>query len=137
MSTVNIVKYYFYKGTAELAKGDTNILDLSKPAIQWPSANVYTGPKVHETTSINSVRQKDTLGPHVTLCYRDKKQLSEHTHVASHGYVTKDGLEFVQATHAGQKADSAKRQQEKKTVWLSEDELDVVPEIGYSHLPSN
>lgn len=43
-------------------------------------------------------------------------------------------MEFVRATHAGEKADSARRQRGKKTVWPSENELEAVPEIGYSHL---
>jgi hypothetical protein len=74
----------------------------------------------------------------VTLCYKDENQLLHGTYVASHGYVRgKDDIEFVCATHAGEKTDSAKRQQGKKTVWPSENELEAVPEIGYGHLPSN
>ncbi|PLN84282.1 hypothetical protein BDW42DRAFT_183638 [Aspergillus taichungensis] len=84
------------------------------------------------------IRCKDPLGPHVTLCYKDENQLLHGTHVASHGYVHgKDNIGFVRATHAGEKTDSAKRQQGKKTVWPPENELEAVPEIGYGHLPSN
>jgi hypothetical protein len=94
--------------------------------------------EVHDTTSINDIHQKDPLGPHVTLCYKDEDQLLRGTHAASHGYVSgKDNLDFVRATHDGEKADLAKRQQGKKTVWPSEEELKAAPEIGYSHLPSN
>ncbi|KAL2364401.1 hypothetical protein RJZ56_002659 [Blastomyces dermatitidis] len=82
--------------------------------------------------------QKDPLGPHVTLCYEDENQLRHGTHVASHGYVRgKDDIVFVLATHAGEKIDSAKRQQGKKIVWPAENELEAVPEIGYGHLPSD
>ncbi|PTU19346.1 hypothetical protein P175DRAFT_0558910 [Aspergillus ochraceoroseus IBT 24754] len=79
--------------------------------------------EVHDTTSINGIHQKDPLGPHVTLCYKDENQLLHGTHVASHGYVRgKDDIGFV-----------SERQQGKKTVWPSEKELEAVPEIGYGH----
>ncbi|KAJ6180921.1 hypothetical protein N7519_011382 [Penicillium mononematosum] len=111
MSTVNMVRYYFYKGML---------------------------PKTEErTTSINGIRQKDPLGQHVTLCYKDENQLLQGTHVASHGYVKDEvSVEFVQATHHPEKPDSAKRQRGTKTVWPSEDQLVAAPEIGYGHLPS-
>lgn len=48
----------------------------------------------------------------------------------------KDDIGFVRATHTGEKSDSARRQQGKRTVWPSENELEPVPEIGCSHLPS-
>lgn len=84
------------------------------------------------------MHQKDPSGPHVTLFYTDENQLLQGTHVANHGYVRgKDDIGFVPAAHAGEKKDSAKRQQGKKTVWPSENELEAVPEIGYGHLPSN
>lgn len=103
----------------------------------YPKA-VLIRSEIHDTASINGVHQKDPLGPHVTLCYKDEDQLLRGTHVSSHGYVHgKDDLGFVRATHAGEKPDTAQRQQGKKTVWPSESELEVVPEIGYGHLPSN
>lgn len=46
-------------------------------------------------------------------------------------------LLVVHTTHTGEKSDSVKRQQGKKTVWPSENELETVPEIGYSHLPKD
>ncbi|KAJ5959462.1 uncharacterized protein N7479_006612 [Penicillium vulpinum] len=93
---------------------------------------------VDNTTSINGIHQQDPLGPHVTICYKDEHQLPRVTRVASHGYVRgKDDLTFVCATHAREKADSAKRQRERKTVWPSEDELEAVPEIAYIHLATN
>lgn len=87
--------------------------------------------EVHGTTNINGKRQKDPLGDHVTLCYKDEDQLRRGTHVASHGYV-KDGstLEFVQATHHAEKPDSTKKRN-REDVWPSEESLAIAPEIGY------
>ena len=52
---------------------------------------------------INGTHEKDPLGPHVTVCYKDENQLLHGTHVASHGYVRgKDDIGFVRATHAGE-----------------------------------
>ncbi|KAJ9256503.1 hypothetical protein DTO207G8_2506 [Paecilomyces variotii] len=141
MSTVNMVKYYFYKGM--VPKDKTRLQQLLALAYQtardrklYPKA-VLIRSEVHDTTSINGMHQKDPLGPHVTLCYKDENQLIHGTHVASHGYVTeKETLEFVRATHAGEKADSTKRQKGKE-VWPSENELEVVPAVGYVHFPSD
>ncbi|PYH87832.1 hypothetical protein BO71DRAFT_340171, partial [Aspergillus ellipticus CBS 707.79] len=36
--------------------------------------------EIHDTTSINGVHQKDPLGPHVTLCYKDEDQFLRGTH---------------------------------------------------------
>ncbi|KAE8168550.1 hypothetical protein BDV40DRAFT_294504 [Aspergillus tamarii] len=130
MSTVNMVKYYFYKGM--VPKDQDRLRKLVALAYQTArDRKLY--PKA-VLISINGIHQKDPLGPHVTLCYKDENQLLQDTHVSSHGYVTgKDNLEFVRATHAGEKADSTKRQKGKKTVWPSESELEVIPEIGYGH----
>lgn len=89
--------------------------------------------EVHATTTINGKRQKDPLGYHVTLCYKDEDQLRCGTHVASHGYV-KDGstLEFVQATHHAEKPDSTTKGN-REDVWPLEEKLAIVPEIGYGH----
>lgn len=87
----------------------------------WVGSMRSGGSCGHDTTSINGVHQTDPLGPHVTLCYKDENQLVHGTHVASHGYVRgKDDIGFVCATHTGEKLDSAKRQQGKKTIWPSE-----------------
>ncbi|EHA19810.1 hypothetical protein ASPNIDRAFT_39238 [Aspergillus niger ATCC 1015] len=142
MSTVNMVKYYFYRGM--LPADQDRLRQLLALAYQtardrklYPKA-VLIRSEVHDTTSINGVRQKDPLGPHVTLCYKDETQILRGTHIASHGYVHgKDDLEFVRATHAGEKPDSAKRQQGRKTVWPSDEELVTAPEIGYGHFPEN
>ncbi|KAF5855993.1 hypothetical protein ETB97_008112 [Aspergillus alliaceus] len=127
MSTVNMVKYYFYKGM--VPKDQDRLRKLVALAYQTardrklcPKA-VLIRSEIHDTTSINGIHQKDPLGPHVTLCYKDENQLLQDTHVASHGYVIgKDNLE-------GRKG--------KKTVWPSESELEAIPEIGYGHIPQN
>ncbi|PYI21632.1 hypothetical protein BO99DRAFT_60249 [Aspergillus violaceofuscus CBS 115571] len=139
MSTVNIVKYYFYKGM--VPKEQDRVRQLVALAYQtardrklYPKA-VLIRSEVHDTTSINGIRQKDPLGPHVTLCYKDENQLAHGTHNASHGYVRgKDNLEFLRATHAGEKADTTTKQNGMKIVWPPESELEAIPEIGYGHI---
>ncbi|RAL03518.1 uncharacterized protein BO80DRAFT_376556, partial [Aspergillus ibericus CBS 121593] len=92
---------------------------------------------VHATTSINGRRQKDPLGWHVTLCYKDETQVATGTHVACHGYVKgKTNLEFVSSTHAGEKPDTWEKSS-GSIVWPSVEELEEAPEIGYGHFPED
>lgn len=78
---------------------------------------------VHPTTSRAGRHERDPLGWHVTLCYKDEDHLSGGTHIASHGYVKgRDVLTFVQATHAGEKLDSHLKAN-GKLVWPFEEEL--------------
>lgn len=104
----------------------------------YATSNGILGPRFTiPLGSINGIRQKDLLGSHVTLCYKDEDQLRRGTHVASHGYVKDEvSMEFVKATHHPEKSDLAKRQRGMKVVWPSEDQLVAAPEIGYGHLPS-
>lgn len=97
------------------------------------SALIMCRSEVHDTTNINGKRQKDPLGDHVTLCYKDEDQLCHGTYIASYGYV-KDGstLEFVQATHHAEKPDSTKKRN-REDVWLLEESLIITPEIRYGH----
>jgi hypothetical protein len=70
---------------------------------------------------MTGIHQKDPLRLHVTLCYKDENQILQGVLVANHGYVRgKDDIGFVHARHAGEKADSAKGQQGKWTVWPPE-----------------
>lgn len=79
--------------------------------------------------------QKDSLGPHVTLCYKDEDQLTKGTRVACHGYVEgPNRLIFVRSTHAGEKVDTWVKSS-GDVVWPPEEELDEAPEIGYGHFP--
>ncbi|KAJ5188448.1 hypothetical protein N7472_007462 [Penicillium cf. griseofulvum] len=136
-----MVKYYFYKGM--LPKTEERKRQLIALAYQtardrklYPKA-VLIRSEVHDTTSINGIRQKDPLGLHVTVCYKDGDQLLRGTHVASHGYVKDEvSVEFVEATHHPEKPDSTKRQRGTKTIWPSEDQLVAVAEIGHGHPPS-
>ncbi|KAE8349408.1 hypothetical protein BDV28DRAFT_141294 [Aspergillus coremiiformis] len=137
MSTVNLVKYYFHKtmypqSEERLRKMIALAYQTARDRKIYPKA-VFIRSEVHDTTSINGKRQKDPLGDHVTLCYKDEDQLRRGTHVASHGYV-KDGstLEFVQATHHAEKPDSTKKRN-REDVWPSEESLAIAPEIGYGH----
>jgi len=55
-------------------------------------------------------------------------------HVACHGYVTGvETLEFKEATHVKDKADSTKKAL-GKAAWPSEASLWEAPEIGYGHM---
>lgn len=59
------------------------------------------------------------------------------THTACHGYTAgKDKWELEKTTHAGVKADSVKRRG-GKPVWPLDNELDVAPNVGYSHIPES
>ncbi|KAJ5273578.1 hypothetical protein N7478_008703 [Penicillium angulare] len=139
MSTVNMIKYYFYEGLIPRSK--ERIRQLITLAYQtardrkiYPKA-ILIRSEVHPTTSINGIRIKDPSGLYVTFCYKYEDQLLRGTHVASHGYVKdKATLKFVQATHHPEKSDLAKRQK-GKTFWPAEEELIAAPEIAYSHLP--
>lgn len=103
----------------------------------WPANTGFKSSEIHDTTSIHGRRQKDPRGWHVTLCYKDAEHAKKGTHVTCHGYVKgKDDLEFIEATHAGEKSDSWVKSS-GQVVWPSEDELDVAPEIGYSHLETD
>ena len=94
----------------------------------------YYRSRRHDTTSINGIYQKDPKGWHVTFCYKDQNQIESKTHSACHGYVpSKDSFELVTSTHEGEKPDSTLKRN-GQSVWPSEDELELAPEIGYSHL---
>ncbi|PLN74589.1 hypothetical protein BDW42DRAFT_181986 [Aspergillus taichungensis] len=137
MSTINMVKYYFYKN--HLPRDPARLHALVALAYQtardrklYPKA-ILIRSEPHDTTSFQGRRQKDPLGWHVTFCYKDSEQLDKGVHVACHGYVQgKDNLEFVRATHAGEKLDSWKKG-DGNAVWPSEEELEAAPEIGYGH----
>ncbi|KAK9238401.1 hypothetical protein V1525DRAFT_387647 [Lipomyces kononenkoae] len=154
MSTINIVNYYFYKGM--LREDPTRLQSLISLAYQTARdrqlyrrlfssgesqhsqilRNVSISESLeHPTTSREGRHERDPLGWHVTLCFKDEAHLSSGTHIASHGYVKGRGdLTFVQATHAGEKPDSHLRIR-GKPVWPSEEELEVAPEIAYGHFP--
>ncbi|OHW96497.1 hypothetical protein CSPAE12_04846 [Colletotrichum incanum] len=139
MSTVNIVKYYFHKD--HVPKTAERIQQLVALAYQtardkqlYPRA-VFIRSELHDTTSINGIRQRDPKGLHVTLCYKDDEQLRNGTHVACHGYVKDaESMAFKEATHAGEKPDLTRKRNKNRTpVWPSADELYAAPEIGYGH----
>lgn len=159
MSTVNMVRYFFYRENfprtqkrlqtlVGLAYQTARDRKLYSKAVLIRYANQGLNPvahamilmirwrlssEAHDTTSIGGKYQKDPLGRHVTLCYKDQAQLAQGTHVASHGYVKeKDDTELMQATHDPAKADSVLRGN-GKPVWPSEDQLKEAPEIGYGH----
>ncbi|KGO75013.1 hypothetical protein PITC_032510 [Penicillium italicum] len=126
MSTVNLVKFYFYKGMMpkdpELLK---NMISLAYQTAR--DRRLY--PK-----AILIRHQEDPNGWHVTFCYKDSTQLGNGLHTACHGYTPgKDMWELTKSTHAGVKLDSVLKQN-GKPVWPVEHELDVAPEIGYGHL---
>ncbi|KAK8061437.1 hypothetical protein PG994_007803 [Apiospora phragmitis] len=140
MSTINIVKYYFH--SQQIPKTPERMHQLVALAYQtardkqiYPRA-VFIRSDLHDTTSINGVRQKDPKGLHITLCYKDDEHLQKGTHIACHGYVTDgESMSFKEATQAGEKPDVTKKNNKNRTpVWPSEDKLYAAPEIGYGHL---
>lgn len=89
---------------------------------------------IHNTTSKNGAWIKDSKGAHLTLCFKDEDQVSKKTHTACHGYVPNpDVWELVEATDEGEKPDNVKRRN-GKVVWPANADLDVAPDVGYSHL---
>ncbi|KAE8166058.1 hypothetical protein BDV40DRAFT_296870 [Aspergillus tamarii] len=139
MSTVNFVKYYFHKNLyPDTEERLRRMIALAyRTARDWklyPRA-VFIRSEVHDTTTINGKHQKDPMGDHVTLCYKDEEQLRKGTHVASHGYVKDwETLEFDHATHHDEKPDST-RKKRGGAVWPSDNSLAIAPEIGYGHFP--
>ncbi|CAI7574126.1 unnamed protein product [Penicillium glandicola] len=141
MSTINIVKYYFYEGM--LPANPHRLQALIALAYQtardrklYPKA-ILIRSNEHSSTSQNGFHKPDPLGWHVTLCFKDEIQLANKTHTASHGYVKGKGdLTFTKATHSNPKLDSHLKSN-GKPVWPSEAELDVAPEIGYGHFPDS
>lgn len=98
-------------------------------------AKHFARSEVHSSTSINGKRQKDPLGEHVTLCYKDQSQLDKQVHIAAHGYVTDaKTLGFKFATHRGEKSDLTVKNIKGGVVWPSNDQLWEAPDIGYSHI---
>ncbi|OJJ51294.1 hypothetical protein ASPZODRAFT_12132 [Penicilliopsis zonata CBS 506.65] len=135
MSTINIVKYYFYRGMMpedkELLK---NMVSLAYQTAR--DRKLYPKAILIRSTSINGRHQEDPNGWHLTFCYKDQEQLKSNVHTACHGYTPgKDVWQLVKSTHAGTKPDSVLKMN-GKPVWPSEDELEVAPEIGYGHIPS-
>ncbi|KAB8201511.1 hypothetical protein BDV34DRAFT_229271 [Aspergillus parasiticus] len=113
MSTINMIKYYFYEGMMpQNRKRMESLIALAYQTARdrklYPKA-VLIRSDVHPTTSRGGRHERDPLGWHVTLCYKDDAHLASGTHIASHG--------------------------NGKVVWPSEEELDVAPEIGYGHFP--
>ncbi|KAM0278421.1 hypothetical protein ACHAQH_005176 [Verticillium albo-atrum] len=137
MSTINVVKYYFYRLNRP---ADTRMRQLIALAYQtardrelYPKA-VFVRSEVHDTTTINGRRQKDPKGEHVTFSYKSIDHLGRETHVSCHGYVNNaKTLEFREATHASEKPDSTLKRNGKE-VWPDNDEIWEAPEVGYGHL---
>ncbi|KAH6657690.1 hypothetical protein BKA67DRAFT_532883 [Truncatella angustata] len=111
MSAINVVKYYFYKGM--IPKDPERLQKMVVLAYRTARDRqiylkaVLIRSDIHDTTSINGVRQKDPKGDHVTLCYKDAEHIS---------------------------ADSTRRRKGKH-LWPSTDQLEEAPEIGYGDFP--
>ncbi|XRM48690.1 hypothetical protein ABZX51_011605 [Aspergillus tubingensis] len=137
MSTINMVRYFFYKN--RLPDKQETLQALVAVAYRtardrkvYPKA-ILIRSVVHSTTNIKGRIQKDPLGPHVTLCYKDERHLANGTHVACHGYVEgPNSLKYVKSTHVGEKVDTWVKKS-GGIVWPPEEELDEAPQIGYGH----
>jgi len=87
---------------------------------------------IHRTTSVNGKYVPDPKGDHVTICFKDEKQVQDGTHVASHGYVTNVADNFLrEATHSEPKLDGTIKKNGKE-VWPAS--LKEICEVGFSHL---
>ncbi|KAM4064709.1 hypothetical protein HRG_004930 [Hirsutella rhossiliensis] len=139
MSSINIVKYYFQ--ATQVPRSEVRMRQLIALAYQtardkqlYPKA-VIVRSEVHATTTINGRHQKDPKGDHVTFSYKTQDHLGRETHVAFHGYVKDPGtLEFKEATHAAEKADSTVKGN-KKPAWPQDEDLWEAPDVGYGHMP--
>ncbi|TWU72917.1 hypothetical protein ED733_004770 [Metarhizium rileyi] len=98
------------------------------------ACRIFDKSEVHSTTIINGIVQKDPKGDHVTISYKTQDHLGRETHVACHGYV-KDPLtlEFKEATHAAEKADSILKGN-NKPAWPGQEDLWQAPDVGYAHM---
>ncbi|CCF39823.1 hypothetical protein CH063_10549 [Colletotrichum higginsianum] len=117
MSTVNIVKYYFHKANAPRDAERMRKMVL---------------------LAYQTAKDKKLYPKEVFIRYASFAELwpgYSGTHVACHGYVTdKESLQFIEATHAGEKPDSTKKNEKGDVVWPGAERLWAAPEIGYGHL---
>ncbi|EGC45348.1 conserved hypothetical protein [Histoplasma capsulatum var. duboisii H88] len=76
---------------------------------------------------------KDPKGLHLTICFKNAEQLTNNTHIASHGYVTDRSKTFIhEATHTPEKEDQTKKDN-GLDVWPSG--LPCVAEVAYGQVP--
>ncbi|KAG5295619.1 hypothetical protein I7I50_08435 [Histoplasma capsulatum G186AR] len=76
---------------------------------------------------------KDPKGLHLTICFKNAEQLTNNTHIASHGYVTDRSKTFIhEATHTPEKEDETKKDN-GLDVWPSG--LPCVAEVAYGQVP--
>ncbi|EGD92003.1 hypothetical protein H112_00606 [Trichophyton rubrum D6] len=136
MSTINIVRYFFQRGV--LPKNAAERQGLIALAYQtardkglYPKA-ILIRSGLHKTTGSRRKARVDPLGWNITMSSKDSEQCAKNTHVTSHGYVKgKFDLQFIGATHAGEKIDSWKKFL-GKAVWPPQDQLVEVPLVAYN-----
>ncbi|CCT69824.1 uncharacterized protein FFUJ_05743 [Fusarium fujikuroi IMI 58289] len=139
MSTVNRVKYFFHKNARNLTEEKREA--LVRLAYQTATAKnlyprmVFIRSDIHDTTIINGKYQKDPLGDHITMCFKDDEHIRAGTHIACHGYVdSKTSLQFRETTDTPEKSDSILKKNDEP-VWPPSSKLYEYPHDGYySHL---
>ncbi|EJT79931.1 hypothetical protein GGTG_05013 [Gaeumannomyces tritici R3-111a-1] len=133
MSTINIVKYYFYKAIVpakpELVSQYVALAyQTAKDRHIYPKA-ILIRSHLHRSTYVKGQRVSDPNGLHLTVSFKDENGVTTETHVSSHGYV-KDKTDTVinKAVHTNPKADTTPRGtpkpgQARKVVWPDDSEL--------------
>ncbi|KAH7414290.1 hypothetical protein DE146DRAFT_30940 [Phaeosphaeria sp. MPI-PUGE-AT-0046c] len=138
MSTINMVKFFFMRGS--VPKDAVDVQSLMTLAYQTArEQNIY--PKQilirglgHSTTTIAGRYQPDPDGNHFTFCYKDENHVQSRTHIACHGYTPgPKNYQLSKATFVPAKPDSTPKSRNNKPVWPAEKDLVVVPPIGYNH----
>ncbi|KAF4952575.1 hypothetical protein FGADI_6646 [Fusarium gaditjirri] len=138
MSTINRVKYFFH---SQAVLSDEKRAALVRLAYQTATEKnlypkmIFIRSDVHNTTIINGRYQKDPLGDHITMCFKDDEHIKTGTHIACHGYVKdKANWELRKVTDTPPKSDSVLKKN-KQPVWPENQFLDEYPYDGfYSHL---
>ncbi|KAF2446082.1 hypothetical protein P171DRAFT_453601 [Karstenula rhodostoma CBS 690.94] len=138
MSGINMVKFFFLKGTmprnqSEIQRVTTLAYQTARAHNLYPKQILIRGPG-HATTTIGGKLQPDPNGNHFTFCYKSEQQVQTQTHIACHGYTPGPAdYTLTKATFAAEKLDSIPKKRNNKPVWPAETDLDVGLEIGYQH----
>ncbi|KAF2227266.1 hypothetical protein BDZ85DRAFT_1356 [Elsinoe ampelina] len=139
MSTVNLVKYFFYARNSIPRSRKDKLVALAYAAArdqQLHPKEILIRSDIHNTTSINGAHQKDPNGWHATFAFKNSDQSDRVVHVTAHGYTAgQDDFELKEAKYFDEKEDSSRRGSGKE-VWPSASDLVEYRNspIAYSHL---
>ncbi|KAE8154633.1 hypothetical protein BDV25DRAFT_135800 [Aspergillus avenaceus] len=141
MSTLNMVKFYFYR--KQLPRMRHILHDFIKVAYQTARDRKLYPKAILVSFQIKPTLKGDRSLPqlkgtmeywHITFNYKDQGQLNSGTHTACHGYIPSEHeYELIKSTHGVDKCDTALTRNGKH-VWPSGEELVMVCEVAYCHL---